>query len=523
MQKRIRSTLGIVFFGFVLVCLGVGMAQQQTTPAEIFQEIFRGNKNLRPGVDYVPNEILVGLPKDLVSKIGLQDIIRKLTPRFRNLGLDLSRIDFPGSSTLPRSKSKKSRICGGVILTLQSTDDIAFFPIQQLDEILREGFRGFWAGAEDPFFIAPNDGHHMPEGSTEIPSDPATQEFEWSRDFQAGDARGVKVAVLDSGFVEIPGVNYDRINGRDFSPGAPTSGNPRDWRVDNIEFIPRNGGPHVYGHGTPVVEAIVRVAQDATILPIKVCNSARCTGRSVTQGLCWASDKQAKVINLSLGGFINSPIVEAATKDAIDAGAIIVAAAGNTRTLSWPDGNPLRFVETWNTPVYPAAWSRGAQNFNAENTEDGIISVTAMAKLLDNNLQAWVSPFGHVGPSVDVMTYGEQVFSRFSLAGLWSIGVSFQDAQRNGTSISAPIIAGAAAVVVAHNSGISPVQVKARILNAGLRYPLICYKTNARYVEARNGCTGGRNGSAPRPIAAENEPDSMVYLLDETRLSTLLR
>jgi subtilisin family serine protease len=521
MRKRMLWTVGIVFFGVILAWLGIGLAQQRTNAVIAFQEIFQ-NKNLRPGVDYVPNEILVSLRRDVVAKIGINKITKRLIPRIKSLGLYLSGIDYAG--LFAQQRPKATRVCGGVILTLGSTGDIATFPVDRLDEALRQVIREFYAGAEDDFIIAPNDGHHMPEGTTEIPSDPDTMTFRWDAQFPGGDAKGVKVAVLDSGFVEIPGVLYDQPNGRDFSPGDPTSGNPRDWRVDNIEFIPRNGQPHVYGHGTPVVETLVRIAHNATILPIKVCNSFRCTGRSVAQGLCWASDKEARVINLSLGGFIASPLVEAAVRDAVHAGAVVVAAAGNTRTLTW---SPNEFEEsrserTWNAPVYPAAWSQGAREFNVDNPKDGIISVTAMSKL-NGTILGWVSPFGYVGPTIDVMTYGERVFTEFSLASLWRVDVPFQSAERNGTSISAPIIAGAAAVLIANNPRITPVQVKARIISAGLRFPLICYKTSARYEYARNGCTSGRDGFAPRPIAADNEQAALVYLLDESRLSTLLR
>lgn len=53
---------------------------------------------------------------------------------------------------------------------------------------------------------------------------------------------------------------------------------------------------------------------------------------TIAQGILYAIEKGAKVINMSLGGYFSSPILEEAVQKAIDAGITVVAAAGNDAT-----------------------------------------------------------------------------------------------------------------------------------------------------------------------------------------------
>jgi serine protease len=62
---------------------------------------------------------------------------------------------------------------------------------------------------------------------------------------------------------------------------------------------------------------------------------------SVAEGIRFAADNGAQVINLSLGGPIKSGILESAIKHAISKGVVVVAAAGNSgRSVGWPAAYP---------------------------------------------------------------------------------------------------------------------------------------------------------------------------------------
>lgn len=94
------------------------------------------------------------------------------------------------------------------------------------------------------------------------------------------------------------------------------------------------------GHGTQVAgiiaaktnnkKSITGINQQAKILPIKVLNTmGKGTWENLALGIRYATDRGAKVINLSLGGSNPSPLVEDALKYAVNKGVTIVAASGN--------------------------------------------------------------------------------------------------------------------------------------------------------------------------------------------------
>jgi serine protease len=107
------------------------------------------------------------------------------------------------------------------------------------------------------------------------------------------------------------------------------------------------------GHGTHVAGTIAQttnnqlgtagVAFCATILPVKVLD-ARGSGSlaDVAEGIRWAADHGADVINLSLGGDGHSKIMDQAVEYAHRRGVTVVCAAGNSgRSVGSPANAPL--------------------------------------------------------------------------------------------------------------------------------------------------------------------------------------
>ena len=112
-------------------------------------------------------------------------------------------------------------------------------------------------------------------------------------------------------------------------------------------------------HGTAMAETILRAVAQAgggsssvRILPVNVygCADAATTSWNVALGIKAAVDNGATMLNLSLGGPIDSAVVDSVIQQAIAAGIPVYAAAGN---------------EPVSTPTYPAA-------------APGVIAVTAM-------------------------------------------------------------------------------------------------------------------------------------------------
>ena len=146
----------------------------------------------------------------------------------------------------------------------------------------------------------------------------------------------ITVAVVDSGVrgnhedltgTVLPGIDYvDHTDGRQDPNGHGT-------HVAGIIAATANNGKGIAG-GAPGVK----------ILPVRVLDaSGSGYSSNVAQGIIWATDHGARVINLSLGGITASSGTRGAIKYANSKGAVVLAAAGN-------DGDGM------NQPLYPAAF-----------------------------------------------------------------------------------------------------------------------------------------------------------------------
>ena len=143
----------------------------------------------------------------------------------------------------------------------------------------------------------------------------------------ASKGRGVKIAVLDTGL----GDHTDLI-GRE--------------HITRMSFVPGEDCDDEHGHGTHCVgtsmgsagvgSRLYGVASDATILAGKVLsNEGYGQTAWILEGIEWAIRAHATVISMSLGADVRrgAPFEQAyeqAAKAALDAGVLVVAAAGNS-------------------------------------------------------------------------------------------------------------------------------------------------------------------------------------------------
>ena len=140
---------------------------------------------------------------------------------------------------------------------------------------------------------------------------------------------GVTVAVLDTGVAYEDYGEFRR---------APD--------LQQTQFVfPHNalsGDAHAnddHGHGTHVTGTIAEdsdngmgaagIAPVSAIMPVKVCGAAGCPASAIAEGIYWAVDHGARVINLSLGGPTSSTFERDALAYAEQGGVVVVAAAGN--------------------------------------------------------------------------------------------------------------------------------------------------------------------------------------------------
>ncbi len=191
--------------------------------------------------------------------------------------------------------------------------------------------------------------------------------------------------------------------------------------VPGYDFVNRDDNPQDdQGHGTHVAgiaaavsnngEGVAGVSWGARIMPVKVLGSNG-AGRysAIVDGIIFATDNGADVINLSLGAPFNSRALEDAVNYAVEHGVTVVTAAGNSGS---------------NTIDYPAAY---------ENT----IAV-ASTDSSDNR-----SRFSTYGDFVDLAAPGSDI---------GSTGLDDTYIYNSGTSQAAPHVAGAAAVLIGYSS-----------------------------------------------------------------------
>lgn len=148
-------------------------------------------------------------------------------------------------------------------------------------------------------------------------------------DFATG--RGVTVAVVDTG-----------IACETYGPFTKATDLDGTECVGGWNFVTKNEHANDdQGHGTHVAGTIAQstnngigaagVAFHARLMPVKVLNeNGFGTTADVADGIRWAAEHGANVINLSLGGPRNSSVLEKAVKYALSQNAVVVAAAGNS-------------------------------------------------------------------------------------------------------------------------------------------------------------------------------------------------
>lgn len=177
---------------------------------------------------------------------------------------------------------------------------------------------------------------------------------------------------------------------------------------DNDPADDQGHGTHVAGTAAAATNngiGIAGVAWDVKVMPVKALSSSGAGAHSwIANGIAWATDHGADVINMSLGGPYTSATMRGAVNYAWDHGVVIVAAAGNNNTSN---------------PTYPAAY-------------ENVIGVSATTQ---NDQRA---SFSNYGSYVSVASPGVSILSTVRGNGYqaWS-----------GTSMASPHVAGLAALL----------------------------------------------------------------------------
>ncbi|MEU1395661.1 S8 family serine peptidase [Micromonospora zamorensis] len=260
--------------------------------------------------------------------------------------------------------------------------------------------------------------------------------------YQAGfTGQGVRVAVLDTGI----DTEHPDLTGR---------------VAESQNFSEATDAGDTVGHGTHVASIIAGsgaasggryrgVAPDATLLNGKVCEDLGCSDSAILAGMQWAAvDQHADVINMSLGGSDTPDVdpLEAAVESlTAQTGALFVISAGNAGT----DGS-----------------------VSSPSTADAALSVGAVDR--DDALADFSSRGPRVGDGglkPDITAPGVEIVAARAEGTELGAPVGEGYVTLSGTSMAAPHVTGAVALLAQQHTGWAAAQLKATLMASAKPHP----------------------------------------------------
>lgn len=180
------------------------------------------------------------------------------------------------------------------------------------------------------------------------------------------------------------------------------------------------------------------VAPQADLYALKIFG---CTGTSdlTTEAIDWAVGHGMDVINMSLGGAYGRPDDPdaVAAANAVAAGAVVIAAAGNTGQNPYLAGAP--------------------------GTGHGVVSVAAVNNAASLPGYRGYAPFSASGPAGQDSSLTPDIAAPGVLIGSAAIGTGTGSVEMSGTSVAAPQVAGVAALAVQAHPGWSGPRIAAAL------------------------------------------------------------
>ncbi|GGM00648.1 type VII secretion-associated serine protease [Streptomyces fumigatiscleroticus] len=240
---------------------------------------------------------------------------------------------------------------------------------------------------------------------------------------------GVTVAVLDTGVEnDHPDLAGNVLTGEDLVGFGAARGDEA-WARHGTAMASIIAG---HGHGTGGADGVMGIAPEAKILPVRViledkdparAKARRTRGNALAEGIRWAADHGADVINLSLGDDSASahpePTEDEAIQYALKKGVAVVASAGN----GGEKGDHIS---------YPAAYP-------------GVIAATAVDRYgtrASFSTRRWYATVSAPGVDVVIADPDHKYYEGW------------------GTSAAAAFVSGAVALLKAAHPGLTPAQIK---------------------------------------------------------------
>ncbi|CAM3506550.1 S8 family serine peptidase [Deinococcus frigens] len=242
------------------------------------------------------------------------------------------------------------------------------------------------------------------------------------RDLATG--KGVIVGVVDD--------DFDRQHEDLKAAGKIVTGIDTSTGKELTPDMPLTNGAHGSGSAGTIAERLgngvggAGIAPDAILMPVRIFSPGFSGSFNVARGLVYAVDHGAQVLNNSWGGGGYTQIIKEAVDYALSKNVVVVGSAGNDYRAQMSG---------------PGAYT-GAINVGASAGDD------------------MKANFSNIGLRNDIYAPGDNGLTTYINAGLKSPEREQSYGLFNGTSMAAPVISGAAALLLEVNPKLTPYQVK---------------------------------------------------------------
>lgn len=368
--------------------------------------------NARDRAAYHPNTIIVKFKEPSLTK----PLARSSEPQLMLKSAKVKSLISKFPQAMLRSKLSKSAEVDGI--GLDRIYELKYSGSATVSTVVREVQNMKNVEYAEPAYIhhtryVPNDPYYAPRQNY-LKQVSAPQAWDLIR-----NAAGVVIGIVDTGSdLDHEDLAANIVGGKDLI-GANANNIIPDNDAD-VKSAASDHGIHVSGLASAITgngKGISSIAGSAPLLIVKV--AADDSPEDIYngyEGVRYAVDNGAKVINCSWGTSVRSLYGEDVINYAISHDCLVVAAAGN-------QGN--------NVPDYPAGYK----------------GVLAVANILDNDTKAVTSNFGGY---VSICAPGSSIYST-----TYKGGYGF----KSGTSMAAPIVSSAAALLKAYYQELTMAQI----------------------------------------------------------------
>ncbi len=233
----------------------------------------------------------------------------------------------------------------------------------------------------------------------------------------------IKLAIIDTGIdLNHPDLRDKIITGKNIVDPSqkPMDDNGHGTHVAGIAAASAGNGIGVAG-----------IAADCSIMPVKVMKNGLGTDIDIAEGIVWAADHGADVMNISIGLYTRSTAMERAVKYALNKNVAVIASAGN-------DGK--------------------SSKIHVPSMIKGVIEVSATTRV-DH-----LASFSNYAQQISVSAPGDNILSTMPT---YNVKLTAEAGKNygilSGTSMASPMVSGLAALLKSEDKNMTPKQIRARL------------------------------------------------------------